>query len=515
MINDKSISRPQGLGTINLTEGQRRRGRATVNVGGRQRTIFAGPSGRLPAAVNMYHANNNLAYRPEIWAAEAVSILYEEMLYGGVVHRDFENEIARFGEVVHTRKPAEFVGKRKQNDLDNLETQDATTAGIDVTLNQRVYVSFVLGDGDRSLSFQNLVDIYLAEAIQAQTRVIDQAVGAQAYQFLHNVAGGLETLTKSNSHDYLLDMREVFNDNKVPMGNRWLGLASRSETNMQKTDLFKSAEKRGDGGKALINALLGRVAGWDTFLELNTPSVRNATKGGTTTMAAAQQQGDTSFDVASGAALAVGNYITIAGDNTPLRVTAISTNTITVNRPLRYNTAASAAVQEWESALVNQASAIPAGDKIAAVANGYPSGWLKGIAFDGTGVPKVGQLVSFSKATPDNAYTAEYGIIQVNGSEILLDRPLEDTIANNAVINLGPSGDFNFALQRNAVALVNRPLELPDAGIGARSALGVANNVSLRVVMTYDGVAQGTRVTVDGLFGVGTLDVARGGVLLG
>ena len=53
------------------------------------------------------------AFIPEIWANEGLLILSEEMVMGNLVHRDFTNEIAKFGETVHTRKPGEFVGTRK------------------------------------------------------------------------------------------------------------------------------------------------------------------------------------------------------------------------------------------------------------------------------------------------------------------------------------------------------------------------------------------------------------------
>lgn len=473
----------------------------------------------LSSRTNPCYANDTSAYVPEHWANEAVQILYEEMKFGATVHRDFENEIASFGDTVHTRKNAEFTGKRKQNDLDDIEDQDAIANDIEVVLNQRVYVSFLLGDRERTVSFQNLVDRFLVEAIQAQTRVVDQAIGAQAYQFLGNVAGGLGTLDKNNSHDYLLDMREVFNENKVPEGNRWLALAAKSETNMQKTDLFKSAERIGDGGAALRNAFLGRVAGWNTFMELNTPSVRNAGTDATTTMASAENAGTTSFDVADGTALAIGQYITIAGDNTPLRVTDISTNTITTNRGLRYNTASGAVVTPVTVGAINQSSAIAKGDKNPAVANGYPQHWQKEMVYDGSATPQVGQLVSFtlSGGASGDVKTAEYGIIQVDttNNTILLDRPLEDSIDDNAIINLGPSGDYNMAYQRNAIALVNRPLALPPEGAGARASTGFANNVSIRAALSWDSKKEATRVTVSGLFGVAVLDDQRGGVLLG
>ena len=465
-----------------------------------------------------YHANDSSAFVPEMWAAEAVEILYENFMFAPTIHRDFEDEIATFGETVHTRKNNEFVGKRKQNDLDALETQDASATQIDVVLNQRVYVSFLLGDRERSMSFQNLVDNYLVEAIQAQVRLIDRAIGCQVYQFLDNTAGGLDQLSKSNAHDYLLDMRENFNDNKTPEMNRWMALASRSETLMQKVEMFKKANEIGDAGTALRNAFLGKVAGWNTFLELNTPSVRNATQGTASTTAAAVAAGATSFDVASsgGSNFTVGGYITIAGDNTPLRVTAISTDTLTVNRPLRESVASGAAVQPYTTGLVNQASAIAAGDKNPAVTDGYPQHWQKEIVYDGSAVPKVGQLVSFT-LSGGTVLSQEYGIVQVDttAKTILLDRPLEASIDDNAVIGLGPSGDYNFAYQRDALALVNRPLALPESGAGVRAALGQAHDLALRVAITWDGSTESHRVTVSALFGFAVLDSVRGGVLLG
>jgi len=339
-------------------------------------------------------------------------------------------------------------------------------------------------------------------------------LGGQVYQFLGNRAGGLGTLSKTNSHDYLLDMREVFNTNKVGLQNRWLGLASRSETMMQKTDLFKSAEKIGDDGTALRDAMLGRVAGWNTFLELNTPSVRNAGKETATTTAAAALAGATS--VSSTAAVTVGAYITIVGDMTPLRVTASAGTgpyTLTLNRPLLNAVASGAVLQAYTTGLVNQAVAIAVGQTHLAASDGYPANWMKEIVID-AGVPQEGQLVSF-KTSGGTVLPGEYSIVQASSTTILLDRPLDAAIDNNAIVCLGPDGDYNFAYQREALTLVNRPLALPPAGTGVRSANDMFENIALRVNMAYDDVKEGTRVNVGGLFGIKQLDVARGGVLLG
>lgn len=466
---------------------------------------------------NLYQGNDTSAYRPEVWANEAVRLLWEDMVYAGLVHRDFSPEIANFGETVHTRKPGTFVAKRKQNDLDDVDDQDVTATKIDVVLNQRVYISFVIGDGEKSKSFQDLFKIYLEPAMNGEARLLDQVIAGQVYQFLGNRAGGLGSLTSSNGHDYLMDARKVFNDSAVPSEMRWMGLSSPSETLLQKTALFKQAQQIGDQGQALRNALLGHLGGWNTFLSLNTPAVRGATQGTATTTAAAAAAGATS--ISSTAAIVTGAYFTIAGDMTPLRATTTAGSgpyTIGISRPLLNAVASGAVLQPYASGLINQGSAIAAGDTTLVVTDGYPKGWMKPIVVDGTGVPVVGQLVSF-KAVGGTLYTPEYCIVQVlaSGTQILLDRPLDNAVADNDIVDYGPNGDFNFGFRQPAVALVNRSMDIPEEGTGARANRAIFNNMSMRVVMTYDGKKQGTRVTLDSLFGIKPLDTAQGMCLLG
>jgi hypothetical protein len=67
------------------------------------------PPGVRPVGVETYPD----AYIPEMWANESIAILEENMVVGNLVHRDFEPIIASYGDTVNTRKPGEFVAKRK------------------------------------------------------------------------------------------------------------------------------------------------------------------------------------------------------------------------------------------------------------------------------------------------------------------------------------------------------------------------------------------------------------------
>ena len=97
---------------------------------------------------------------------------------------------------------------------------------------------------------------------------------------------------------------------------------------------------------------------------------------------------------------------------------------------------------------------------------------------------------------------------------MILDRPL-DVARERPAAFPGPAGAMNLAFHRNALALVTRPLALPNNAIGVLSHVGVYNDIAMRVSMQYDGKAQGTRVTLDMLCGYAVLDTNLACPLLG
>ena len=220
-------------------------------------------------------ANDNDAFIPELWANEGLAILEENMVIANLVHRDFENEIKDYGDVVNTRRPGTFQIRRKA-DGTTLSQQDANATNVRVPLDQWFYTSFTIKDGEASKSFQDLVDIYLRPGMQTIARAVDRAVLGRCHNFLGAPAarsGRLGNLTSANAKDYLLEARERLNVNKAPVAGRNLILAPSAETALLKCDMFIKANERGDGGTALENAQLGRILGFETYMDQNVNSM--------------------------------------------------------------------------------------------------------------------------------------------------------------------------------------------------------------------------------------------------
>lgn len=456
---------------------------------------------------NVYD-NNVDALIPELWANESLAILEENMIATQLVHRDFEDELANYGDVVNTRRPGEFEAKRKGVN-DDVTIQAANATNVQVTLNQHVHVSFLIRDGEESMAFKDLAEIYMAPAMLAQARFLDRVVLGQYPQFLVNAFGGLGTTSTSNARDRLLGVREIMNRNKAYMDNRQLILSPATETNLLKLDAFVQAQQVGDTGLALQEAWLGRKYGFNMYMCQNMAEVR-PTSGvvtGAINNSGGYAAGTTSITVDGlSAAITVGTWLSVAGDDSPQQVVS-TTGGSTPTAIVLYPGLRAAVANDAVITLINKD----------ATTTSYAAGWSKEIGYTGSVVPQVGQMVSFGtdQGVSSNVYTIVDIDTTSSPTTILLDRPLVALVGNGAAINFGPPGAYNLAFHRNAIALVVRPLSRPKAGAGALSSVVSHHGLSMRATITYEGRSQGHLITLDMLCGVAVLDPNLGAVFVG
>lgn len=433
--------------------------------------------------------NDNDAFVPELWAQESLMILENNMVAGNLVHRDFENEVASYGDVVNTRKPSSFEAKRKI-DTDDVTLQDASATNVAVPLNQHLHTSFLIRDGEQSKGFKNLVNEYLYPAVLSIAEAIDQIVLGQVYRFRSNSVGKLGTDPTKTT---VVQARALANTLKIPMQGRNVIVTPNVEGALLNLDEFVHADKIGDDGTAIREGSMGRKFGFDWYMSQQTPSIASGNSTTSTALTAAHSAGDTTLAVTAFGTDAhpIGAYLTVAGDMTPQRITAIdeSTEIITVTPGLKYACDNAAAVTIYTPGAVNLGAGYAAAHAKAITTNTF------------TVAPKSGQLVSFGTATD------EYATIGTpTTTSMFVDKPLTAAISNGDAVNIGPAGEYCFGFHRNALALVVRPLALPEAGTGAMAYVAEYNGLAIRVVITYNGTKQGHLVTVDLLGGIATLD---------
>ena len=116
-----------------------------------------------------------------------------------------------------------------------------------------------------------------------------------------------------------------------------------------------------------------------------------------------------------------------------------------------------------------------------------------------------GQILSFGTGGSRHDYTViEATVSDATHTDVLLDRPLEATVASGADAFPGPGGAICPVLDVDAIALVTRNMD--PATAGANTGVASWEGLAIRVVIQYEALAGGHRVNVDLLAGISVLD---------
>ena len=117
----------------------------------------------------------DLVYPPEIWARESLLLLQASNVVANLVHRDFENEVAQQGDVVHTRDPSMFSTNVLSNNT-AMTIQAAAATELTVTLDQHQHVAFAITSRDQDTSIKNMVEEFMEPAVIPSTEKSDSCL---------------------------------------------------------------------------------------------------------------------------------------------------------------------------------------------------------------------------------------------------------------------------------------------------------------------------------------------------
>lgn len=458
-------------------------------------------------------ANNNLATIPEVWSREGLSVLTETSRMLPLVNKQYSNELRSRGDTVNAYR-ADRRTIRRKTDADDYTAADATATAVPVVLNQLFTDSVAFGDREASLSITDLTRLHMVPVMQGIARAVDRAIcGFAVHKLLSfgtpaNRAGKLGGMTVSNSDDYFLEAQEVLNNKLCPESPRNLVVHQTAETFLKGNELFAAADKRGSA-QVLNTGQVGNIYGSDVFMSQNVPYLRagtSDTQSATVNNAGGYAAGTTSALTVTdpGTNYSVGEYVVLAENAQPTYLTATTgTTSITLNEALKY--------------AVTDASAITHYLKAANEATQRDAGYDGPMEFTHTSGKnlQVGQLISFGTGGSRHTYVIiERSATTATTSTVLLDRPLDATVASSAEAYPGPAGGYNPFLHPDAIAFVSRPLALVGEGMGAISSVQVFDGIGLRVTMGYGIVTGKLQVNFDLLCGLKELNTDMGCVLL-
>jgi N4-gp56 family major capsid protein len=216
---------------------------------------------------------------PEIWSARLLYALENAHVATNFVNRDYDGIIKQSGDTVHINTIGNITVKDYTKNTDIADPEVLSTADQTLVINQCKYFNFQVDDVDKAQAAGELVDTAMTRAAYALADTADAfllktiAEGAASGNIIGTTSSPI-ALTAANVYENIVKLRTVLDKSNVPNSGRSICVPPDVYALLLMDERF--AKNTADAGQnALINGLVGRVAGFDVYMSNNVSGASN------------------------------------------------------------------------------------------------------------------------------------------------------------------------------------------------------------------------------------------------
>lgn len=198
---------------------------------------------------------------PAVVAAKALGYLKANTVFARLVNRDWDNEVAQYGQTVSIPYGGTLTSHAKSAGTAITLNQPSDNK-YTVTLDQHREVSFVIEDIAKAFAKPNWWDIYVAQSMAVLAEYIDAQIAAK-YSGFSQTINATTGLTVAG----ILNARRYLNSAKAPMQNRVAVLHEDAEYEMLNLEKVTNSNYVQALGNLAANSMIGRFGGFDFFLD--------------------------------------------------------------------------------------------------------------------------------------------------------------------------------------------------------------------------------------------------------
>lgn len=203
------------------------------------------------------------SFIPKVWSARLSDNLRKTLVFGSLCNRNWEGDIAQFGDTVHINNLADITVKAYTPNTDIADPEQLTGTDTTLTIDHGAYYNFYLNDVD---------------AAQANSDLMDAAMRNAAYKLAEDTESYILSviregagIKKSSSipdddvYQLLVNIKTVLDEKNVPRAGRVLVVPSSIEGKL----LLDSRFITGNGAFSeahLAEGSVARAAGFDIYI---------------------------------------------------------------------------------------------------------------------------------------------------------------------------------------------------------------------------------------------------------
>lgn len=203
------------------------------------------------------------SFIPKVWSARLSDNLRKTLVFGSLCNRNWEGDIAQFGDTVHINNLADITVKAYTPNTDIADPEQLTGTDTTLTIDHGAYYNFYLNDVD---------------AAQANSDLMDAAMRNAAYKLAEDTESYILSVIREGAgikkssaipdddvYQLLVNIKTVLDEKNVPRAGRVLVVPSSIEGKL----LLDSRFITGNGAFSeahLAEGSVARAAGFDIYI---------------------------------------------------------------------------------------------------------------------------------------------------------------------------------------------------------------------------------------------------------
>jgi hypothetical protein len=214
-----------------------------------------------------------MAFKPEVWAAQALTSLRKALVYAGpqVVNHDYEGEIKKIGDTVHIKMVGD-VTVSTYNSGDTLTYEDVADAEATLKVDQSDKFSFKVDDIDKAQAGDEMAQRMDVAAYNMASKVDQYIAGFYTQVQSANVISATAITDGDKAYNGLISLGVKLDEANVPDIGRYVIVPPWYYGLLLTNDKFVRVDASG-GSQGLRNGVVGTVDNMVVLKSNNVPLI--------------------------------------------------------------------------------------------------------------------------------------------------------------------------------------------------------------------------------------------------
>ena len=198
---------------------------------------------------------------PKVWSARLNENLRKALVFGALCNRNWEGEIAQWGDTVHINNLADITVKPYTPNTDIDDPQQLSGTDTTLVIDHGAYYNFYVNDVDAAQARADVMEAAMRGAAQKLAEDTESYILGVIRQGAGTKASG--AIPKGGVYELLIQIKTALDGKNVPRAGRKLIVPSSVEAELLLDERFVTGTV---GESRLAEGSVARAAGFDVYI---------------------------------------------------------------------------------------------------------------------------------------------------------------------------------------------------------------------------------------------------------